>query len=381
MFFLIIIYLTFISLGLPDSLLGTTWPLMRLDLNMPIESAGILSLVISGGTIVSSILSHVLIKKFGTGKVTVTSVFLTAFALFGYAISKEFYQLIILSIPLGIGAGAIDAALNKYVAENYEAKHMNWLHSFWGIGAIIGPILISLFINTNNGWRLGYLVIAIIQFVLFLTLIPTIRKWHEKENGNKNIDIENNNNHVINKKVVSVVLLSYFIYMLLESSIILWGATYLIEIKLFAEATAALIISLFFVALTMGRMLSGFLSMKISNNNLIKIGVLVIILGSLLLLINNSYFGALGIIIIGLGLAPIYPSLLHQTPIYFGKKNAQKMMGYQMAFGYVSSTFMPPIIGIILAKTSFNNFTYIFIIFGLIFAAATLFYPNTRKNM
>lgn len=379
MFFLILIYLAFISLGLPDSLLGTTWPLMRLDLGVPVEYAGIISFIISGGTIISSLLSHRLIKKFGTGNITVVSVLLTALALLGFSLSNEFYFLIILAIPLGIGAGAIDAGLNKFVAENYEAKHMNWLHSFWGVGAIIGPLLISFFINREAGWRLGYLVIAIIQFALAILLIFSLPKWYKKENGDKKLEAHLEDNHVkVKKSLLIAVLSSYFLYMFIESAIILWGATYLIEVRAFTESLAALSISLYFVGITVGRMLSGFLSIKIGNNNLIKIGVTTIITGVLLLFIPNNIISVIAVVIIGLGLAPIYPALLHQTPVYFGKKNAQKMMGRQMAFAYISSTFMPPILGIVLSKTSFKLLPPILLITALIFVIATLFYKTNN---
>lgn len=379
MFFLILIYLAFISLGLPDSLLGTTWPLMRLDLGVPVEYAGIISFIISGGTIISSLLSHRLIKKFGTGNITVVSVLLTALALLGFSLSNEFYFLIILAIPLGIGAGAIDAGLNKFVAENYEAKHMNWLHSFWGVGAIIGPLLISFFINMEAGWRLGYLVIAIIQFALAILLIFSLPKWYKKENGDKKLEVHLEDNHVkVKKSLLIAVLSSYFLYMFIESAIILWGATYLIEVRAFTESLAALSISLYFVGITVGRMLSGFLSIKISNNNLIKIGVTTIITGVLLLFIPNNIISVIAVVIIGLGLAPIYPALLHQTPVYFGKKNAQKMMGRQMAFAYISSTFMPPILGIVLSKASFKLLPPILLITALIFVIATLFYKTNN---
>lgn len=381
MFFLILIYLAFISLGLPDSLLGTTWPLMRMDLNVSIEYAGIISFIISGGTIISSLLSHRLIKKFGTGNITVVSVFLTAFALLGFYFSNQFYFLVILAIPLGIGAGAIDAGLNKFVAENYEAKHMNWLHSFWGVGAIIGPLLISFFINKSGGWRLGYLVISIIQFALAFLLIFSLPKWYKKENGDKEKSELIEDEHVkIKKSLLVSVLASYFIYMLIESAIILWGATYLVEVSAFTESLAALSISLYFVGITVGRMLSGFLSIRISNNNLIKIGVLTIILGVLLLFIPINIISIIGIVVIGFGLAPIYPALLHQTPVYFGKNNAQKMMGRQMAFAYISSSFMPPILGVVLSRTSFSLLPIILLASSLLFVVATLFYKTSNND-
>lgn len=382
MFFLIIIYLTFISLGLPDSLLGTTWPLMRLDLGMPIEAAGIISFIISGGTIVASFFSDKIIKRFKTGNVTFVSVLLTALALLGFSLATEFYMLVILAIPLGLGAGAIDSGLNKYVADNYDAKHMNWLHSFWGLGAIIGPLLISLFIGLQNGWRLGYLVISLAQFSIVLLLFTTLKKWQAKENGkDESIELNNGDFKKIGKKAMFAIFSSYFIYMLIESAIILWGATYLIEARRFGESSAALTISIFFIGMTSGRMISGFLSKRFGNNTLIKLGIGLIVIGITILFIPNSITSIIGIVVIGLGLAPIYPALLHQTPVYFGKENSQKMMGRQMAFAYTSSTFMPPLLGFILSKTSFNLLPYILIGVALIFVAGTFFYPKVQNNI
>lgn len=377
MFFLILIYLTFISLGLPDSLLGTAWPNIQIDLGVPVEYAGIISFIISGGTILSSLLSHILIKKFGTGKITLVSVFLTAIALLGFSLSNSFYFLIVLAIPLGVGAGAIDSALNKFVAENYEAKHMNWLHSFWGLGAIIGPIILSFVINLDNGWRYGYFIIAMIQFSLVLFLLLSLKKWktREKENGIE-VEIIEDNHKKIGIKLLIAVLASYFLYMAIEQGIILWGSTYLIETKGYDTKFAALSVSLYFVGITSGRMISGFLSNKLSNNTLIKIGSLTILIGVLVLFIPVDNLGVAGLIIIGLGLAPIFPALLHQTPIYFGKKNAQKMMGRQMAFAYFSTTTIPPLIGIFLSATSFTLFPVILLITGIILFGCTLFYKN-----
>lgn len=377
MFFLILIYLTFISLGLPDSLLGTAWPNIQIDLGVPVEYAGIISFIISGGTILSSLLSHILIKKFGTGKITLVSVFLTAIALLGFSLSNSFYFLIVLAIPLGVGAGAIDSALNKFVAENYEAKHMNWLHSFWGLGAIIGPIILSFVINLDNGWRYGYFIIAMIQFALVLFLLLSLKKWKTKDKENSiEEEIIEDNHKKIGIKLLIAVLASYFLYMVIEQGIILWGSTYLIETKGYDTKFAALSVSLYFVGITSGRMISGFLSNKLSNNTLIKIGSLTILIGVLVLFIPVDNLGVAGLIIIGLGLAPIFPALLHQTPIYFGKKNAQKMMGRQMAFAYFSTTTIPPLIGIFLSATSFTLFPVILLITGIILFGCTLFYKN-----
>ena len=259
---------------------------------------------------------------------------------------------------------------------------MNWLHSFWGLGAIIGPLSISLFIGLQNGWRLGYLVISLAHFSIVLLLFTTLKKWQAKENGkDESRELDNGDFKKIGKKAMFAIFSSYFIYMLIESAIILWGATYLIEARRFGESSAALTISLFFIGMTSGRMISGFLSKRFGNNTLIKLGIGLIVIGITILFIPNSITSIIGIVVIGLGLAPIYPALLHQTPVYFGKENSQKMMGRQMAFAYTSSTFMPPLLGFILSKTSFNLLPYILIGVALIFVAGTFFYPKVQNNI
>jgi len=358
---LIIIYLAFISLGLPDSLLGAAWPVMQSDLSVEASSAGIISMLICGGTIISSLFSAKLINRFGTGKITFISVTMTAFALLGFSISHSFILLCIIAIPLGLGAGSVDAALNNFVALHYKAKHMSWLHCFWGIGATSGPIIMSLFLANKSGWQKGYLTISIIQFSLVLVLLISLPLWKQLEKGD---NTSSANEEKFTEKInplkipgVKLALISFVCYCATESTAGLWGSSYLVNYKGLSADAAARGISLFYGGITLGRFLAGFLTMKFNNRILIRSGQILCIIGAVLLLLP-TYFSLIGLILIGLGCAPIYPAMLHETPNRFGKTASQAIMGMQMAFAYVGSTFMPPTLGFLASKTSIMIFPF-----------------------
>ena len=367
---LIIIYLAFISLGLPDSLLGSAWPVMQTDLSVGFSSAGIISMIISGGTIISSLLSGKLINRFGTGKVTFVSVTMTAIALLGFSAAPSFIWLCIMSIPLGLGAGSVDAALNNFVALHYEAKHMSWLHCFWGIGATSGPIIMSLFIAKNSGWRKGYFTISLIQFSLVFLLFITLPLWKrfEKNDEDASVDEEKNTEKISPLKIpgVKLALVSFVCYCAAEATAGLWGSSYLVN-KGLSPDDAAIGISLFYGGITLGRFLSGFLTIKLNNCILIRLGQVICIMGAIFLLLPlPTYFSLVGLTFVGLGCAPIYPCMLHETPNRFGKTASQSIMGLQMAFAYMGSTFMPPILGFIASKTSITIFPYFLLFYMLI---------------
>jgi len=360
---LIIIYLAFISLGLPDSLLGSAWPVMQIDLSVSFSSAGIISMIISGGTIISSLLSGRIINRFGTGKVTFVSVLMTAVALFGFSISPSFIWLCIMAIPLGLGAGSVDAALNNFVALHYKAMHMSWLHCFWGVGATSGPIIMSFFLAKNSGWQNGYLTIAIIQLSLVFLLFITLPMWKKLENKDKKaVDEEGGSTEKIKPfKIpgVKLALVSFVCYCSVEATAGLWGSSYLVNFKGLSAESAARGVSLFYGGITIGRLLAGFLTMKFNNTKLIRMGQVICIIGAVSLMLPLPiYFSLIGLILIGLGCAPIYPSMLHETPNRFGKKESQSIMGLQMAFAYIGSTFMPPIVGLIASKTTIGILPY-----------------------
>ncbi|MFT4145814.1 MAG: MFS transporter [Mobilitalea sp.] len=377
--FLIIIYLSFISLGLPDSMLGSAWPVMWSDIGASFGSAGIISMTIAGGTIVSSLMSGRVIQKLGTGKVTLISCCLTAGALLGISFSPSLVWLIVLAIPLGIGAGAVDSALNNYVAENYKAHHMNWLHCFWGIGATTGPIIMSYYIAEHNSWRGGYTTVAIIQWVLVIILLVTLPLWkkvatkHKKESSEDGLPANadeaisshaNSNRKIINIPGVKPTLIAFLFYCGAESTVGLWGASYLVGAKNLTAETAAGWVSLYYGGITVGRMITGFISLKVPNRILIRCGQLIAIAGGIVLLLPlPAVISLIGYILVGLGLAPIFPGLLHETPARFGNENSAKLMGYQMATAYVGSTFLAPVFGVIASNISINLFPLVVFIY------------------
>lgn len=380
MIFLALIYLAFISLGLPDSLLGSLWPVMNLELGVPVGNAGYISMIVSAGTIISSLFSHRMIKRFGTGKVTVVSVAFTAAALLGFSQSPSYLWLLACAVPLGLGAGAVDSGLNEFVAEHYEAKHMNWLHCFWGVGAMLGPILVSLLIQWGHSWRSGYFSISILQFTLVALLLFSLPMW-KKYDGNMEDPTKTAQNRKeksglltpLRTKGALVAMLTFFLYTSIEATMMLWGASYLVKIKSILPENAAGWVSLFFLGITAGRMLSGFISIKLSNEALIRMGTILILSGVILMLLPLPDLFTVGaFVIIGLGLAPIYPSLLHQTPVYFGKHNAQATMGLQMAFAYTGTTLMPPLFGLLFAHTSFSLMPYVLLICSLLLLVFTI---------
>lgn len=347
---LVIIYLTFISLGLPDSLLGSTWPAMRLDMNAPLSMAGVLSMFISGCTIISSLNSVRLINRFKTSRVTLVSVFLTAAALMGYSFAPSVVWLFLLAIPLGLGAGAIDSGLNNFVAMHYEARHMSWLHCFWGIGATLGPTIISFFLKNDNNWRGGYRIVSIIQFVLVLVILVSLPKWKIVEK-NVSEDEEKEEKFITNKEAIKLrgakwALLTFICYCSVEITAGLWSSTYLTENRGLSAATAAAFVSLYYGGITIGRGFSGFLTMRFKANTLILAGCILSCAGIVLYMLPLPViFSAIALMMMGVGLAPVFPNTLQETPVRFGKKASQTMMGLQMGFAYIGSTFVPGIFG------------------------------------
>jgi fucose permease len=369
---LIIIYLSFISLGLPDSLLGSAWPSMYNLLNVPLHYAGFISMIIAGGTVFSSIFSERIIRRFGTGIVTAISVLITAAALMGFSFSSVFWALCLCAVPLGLGAGSVDAALNNYAALHYKAKHMSWLHCFWGIGASLGPIIMSAFLIGKNSWHLGYRTISIIQFCLMAVLFASLSLW---KNNNRLVRqpgwFPDNSNiqkpsaqfnslkfkqlfHIVGVKQILIV---FFCYCTIETITGLWGSSYLVMAKKISPKIAAQWIALYYIGITSGRFISGFVTMKLSNRQMIRLGQ-ILIGGGIIALVLPFGNGTLlpGLFVIGLGCAPIFPSLLHETPKNFGGEYSQAIMGIQMASAYIGTTLMPPVFGRLASHTGFTVF-------------------------
>lgn len=344
---LALIYLAFISLGLPDSLLGAGWPVIHTDLNVPISYMGIVSMVISGGTIVSSLLSDRLTRKLGTQIVTVASVFLTALALLGFSISGRFWMLVVFAVPYGLGAGAVDAALNNYVALHYTSKHMSWLHCFWGVGTIVSPFVMSRAL-ANSVWNSGYRTVAFIQLGIGLFLLATLPVW-KKTNPKKAGDGTVRVGLVGALKIrgVPYLLIGFFAYCAAEATAMGWASTYLVEVKGLPTERAAGLASLFYIGLTAGRFLGGFLMNRFGDRKMILLGACILSCGifSLLIPAKDPVVSLVGFAVIGFGCAPIYPCIIHSTPANFGAENSGAIIGIQMASAYVGSTFVPPLFG------------------------------------
>ncbi|CRH66037.1 D-galactonate transporter [Chlamydia trachomatis] len=354
---LAIIYLAFISLGLPDALLGSAWPTMSHDIGAQISWAGGISMVISAGTIVSALLSDRMTKRFGAGKVTFVSVALTALALLGFSFAPNYIVLILLAIPYGLGAGGVDAALNNYVALHYESRHMSWLHCMWGIGASAGPYVMGFALSHGFGWSAGYQYIAIVQVILTVILFISLPLWNNRtaHKLQKSIQISKEYSKTLSfAEVLRIpgaknILIMFFCYCAIEQTAGLWASSYMVLYGSVSRVVAAGWASLFYVGITAGRFISGFLTMRFNDENMIRLGQLVMILGILVLLLPLPNHIALvaGFVIIGLGCAPIYPCVIHSTPHYFGADKSQAIVGMQMASAYIGSMLMPAIFGFI----------------------------------
>lgn len=354
---LVIIYLAFISLGLPDALLGAAWPAMHLEFGVPISYAGIISMIIAVGTVVSSLQSDRMTRKLGTGKVTAISVATTAVALFGFSVTRSFWLLCVWAVPYGLGAGSVDASLNNYVALHYESKHMSWLHCMWGIGATLGPYLMGYALTNSRGWNAGYRYIGIIQIFLTAILVFSLPLWKQK--SAEHAEIAHDEDKVLSfKQIVKIsgvreVIICFFCYCALEQTTSLWASSYLTLYKGVSPETAASFASAFFIGITAGRALCGFLTMKLSDTQMIRMGEGAMALGIVAMFLPGTQLvSLLGFILIGLGGAPIYPCMIHSTPEHFGADKSQAVIGVQMASAYVGTCVMPPLFGIIV-----NNIT------------------------
>ncbi len=370
---LFIIYLAFISLGLPDSLLGAAWPAMFEGLRVPVDYAGIISMIVAAGTVVSSLFSGQVIHRFGVAAVTTFSVLMTALALMGFSQSGSYLYLCLLSVPLGLGAGAVDSALNNYVALHYEARHMNWLHSFWGVGAAIGPMIMAGYLANGNSWSSGYEAVAWIQIGLVAILVLSLPLWVKRptieadHSGEKSPGLFT---LLLTLPGLKQALVVFFCYCSIEATFGLWGASYLVFEKGYETDQAARLTSLYFLGITIGRFFSGFLTAHFTNRQLVYLGQGVIGLGLVLLFLPFTFTTIPGYLLVGLGCAPIFPSLLHETPVNFGEKNSQSIMGIQMASAYVGITLMPFLFGKIANLTGYGfllGFLGIFLvmIFGM----------------
>lgn len=353
---LAIIYLSFISLGLPDSLLGSAWPTMYQEFNVPVSYAGIISMIIALGTIFSSLQSDRLTRRFGTARVTAFSVAMTAAALFGFSISHSFWMLILWAVPYGLGAGGVDASINNYVALHYSSKHMSWLHCMWGVGASAGPYIMAFAMTGGHNWNMGYRYIGFIQIALTIILFISLPLWKKNpsqisSDGSETTDT--NGKALSLKEIFAIpgakeILITFFCYCALEQTAGLWASSYLALHHGLSEEVAASFASLFFLGITFGRGVSGFITMKLNDTAMIHLGQGIILLGIIAIFLPfGDTFALIGLILVGLGCAPIYPCIIHSTPANFGAERSQALIGVQMAFAYIGTCLMPPIFGLI----------------------------------
>ena len=347
---IVMIYIAFISLGLPDALLGAAWPIMQGELSVPVSYAGILSLIISTGTVTSSLLSDRMTKWLGCGKVTAISVAITAVALFGFSCSDSYWILCLWAIPYGLGAGSVDAALNNYVALHYASRHMSWLHCMWGIGASVGPYIMGWALSGGMTWNAGYQYVALLQTMVVVLLILSLPAW-KRSAASENVDAP--------KKALTLpqifgingakqVMLMFFCYCAIEQTAGLWAASYMVKKNGISAEDAASFASLFYIGITVGRLISGFVTMKLNDRQMIRLGMGILGFGIVVLLLPMGMAATVaGLLLLGLGCAPIYPCVIHSTPDYFGAENSQAVIGVQMASAYVGICLMPPLFGLI----------------------------------
>lgn len=367
---LALIYVSFISLGLPDSLLGSAWPQMQESLGGSLSLGGVISFLITASTILSSLMSHRVIQRFGTGGVTMCSVAMTALALLGFSLSDSFLVLCLWAIPYGLGAGSVDAALNNFVALHCKAKHMSWLHCFWGIGATGGPYIMGLCLSRGMGWQAGYRTISFLQMALTLILLLSLPLWKKQElplSGGETVRPQTPQwRKLLKRPGVKAALTAFFFYSALELTTGLWGSSYMVAVRGISPETAAKWIPLFYLGITAGRFFSGFLTLRFSDDTMVRLGEGTAIVGIILLLLPlHNLFLCVGLILTGLGCAPIYPSLLHATPQRFGKSLSQSLMGTQMAISYLGSTTMPPVSGFLSEKISMGLYPVLLLVFAL----------------
>jgi len=386
---LAIIYVAFISLGLPDALLGAAWPSMYRDFSVPVSYSGIIFMIIAGGTIVSSLQSDRLTKKLGAGAVTAISVLTTALALFGFSISHSYIALCLWAIPYGLGAGSVDAALNNYVAIHYASRHMSWLHCMWGVGASLGPYIIGYALTGGAGWNSGYRYIAVLQIGLTAVLFFSLPLWRGQAKTARKTGAADTKaapiplRHVVMIPGAKEIMLTFFCYCAVEQTANLWASSYLVLHQGVSAKTAAGFASLFFVGITAGRFLSGFLTLLLNDMQMIRLGQGLITVGIITLLLPFGTITSLaGLLLIGLGCAPVYPSIIHATPANFGEDKSQAMIGVQMASAYAGTCLMPPVFGLVANHLGISllPFYLMLILIVMVFMHERMFLKTQRLN-
>ena len=326
---------------------------MYLQFEVPVSYAGIVTIIIALGTIISSLQSDRMTYKLGTGKVTAISVAMTAFALFGFSISGSFIELCLWAIPYGLGAGGVDASINNYVALHYSSRVMSWLHCMWGLGAMIGPYVVGFVLTGGGSWNRGYQLIALLQAILTAILIISLPLWKKRttvvdESGEEVAASALSLKEVYAIKGAKEIMIAFFCYCALEQTAGLWASSYMVLHKGVSAEVAASYASMFYIGITVGRFLSGFMTMKFNDKQMIRLGFVVLGVGvGVLFLPLSEYVALAGFVLIGMGCAPIYPCVIHSTPEIFGADKSQAIIGVQMASAYVGTLLMPFVFGVI----------------------------------
>ena len=370
---LFVIYLIFISLGLPDAMLGSAWPTMYRQFQVPVSYAGVVSMIIAFGTIISSLQSDRLTKKLGTGKVTAISVCLTAVALFGFSICSEYWMLCLWAIPYGLGAGSVDASINNYVAIHYASRHMSWLHCMWGLGTTIGPAIMGYMLTGGKSWTSGYRTVGILQVILTAIILASLPLW--KKSSCEDGPVETGSRPLTIKETLAIpgaksVLIMFFCYCALEQTAMLWGSSFLTLARGVSAEQAAKLASMFCIGITIGGGVCGFITIRLDDDRMIRLGQGIIFCAVILLMIpaENTCFSLIGLIMVGVGCAPIYPCIIHSTPARFGADKSQAIIGMQMAFAYIGTCLMPPLFGLIANHISAALFPVYLLIFLVLMA-------------
>ncbi|MCR5771638.1 MAG: MFS transporter [Butyrivibrio sp.] len=367
---LAVIYLIFISLGLPDSLLGSGWPKMQVAFNVPSSYAGYVSMTISFMTIISALLSPKIIKRFHTKWIVIVSIFLTILGLLGFSVSTQYWMLFVIAIPYGLGAGAIDASVNHYVANHYSGAAMNFLHCFYGVGAVISPYIMALALDRAR-WNEGYRWTAFLQTGILLVCIISLPLWKKSESDSDDEAIKDSAGIRETLKVSGVILtlIAFFAYCAGEATCFLWTPSYFAGTRQgLSDGLIASFGSLIFGGLMIGRLISGFISNKLGDRLLIRIGIAVELLGIIMVFIPDMHyiFTAIGFVVIGTGMGPVYPAIQHMAPTNFGKRYSAAAIGLQMASAYVGSTFMPMVFGVLQQLVGIAIMPFYLLIFAIL---------------
>ena len=358
---LVVIYVVFISLGLPDSLLGVAWPVLHGEMGVPESFASVMSIIIGVCTGGVSFISGTLIRKFGTARVTLASIFVTAFGLIGISFSPNIVLMIIFSIILGYGAGAIDTGVNNFVSLHYNASHMNFLHCFWGVGVTVSPVIMSLFLGGEEGsWRNGYRVVALLQVLIALSVVAVLKKWLNVERNtvnSKGAEEEKEEKgffEIMKIKGVPVSILSLGLYCSMEFLCGTWGATYIVNVFALEPSVAAKWVSLYYGGIMLGRLVSGFVATKLGDNKLIKLGIAFSVVGIAILLLPIGKASLVGFLVMGFGFGPVFPSVLHNIPERFGAKYSADITGFHMGGAYMIGFLVQLAYGFVATATTFK---------------------------